>query len=293
MAQYTSTDYINNGDYRIEKGTIYPQDITHVPYPPSTRYEGKYQYSHPTMIYVENGGLLVSINKTVHLVQKHDLILLPGNTPCVLAMKFSESLSFYHIHLCAEINDMDWVDFFRITENNCVAHIKNKRLEECLQSIRRDDAFTTIEAYHMNRIAKLAEIIAFFLEGAKNNFVNIGIWKPVIEFMEQNMSRKITINDLAACVQYHPNYFIRKFKEDFDISPMKYFNNLRMKKALELVTGTDKSFVKIAYEVGFNDPYYFSAFFKEQLGMSPQNLRKLYLETINKANEGLLGNNQK
>ncbi|MBQ7032880.1 MAG: helix-turn-helix transcriptional regulator [Clostridia bacterium] len=286
MTQYNDTHYINNGDYRIQKFSLYPQDVTHIPYPPSTRWEGKYQFAENTMIYVENGEFLLSINKKVNLVKKQELVLLPKNMPCMISMKFSKNLSFYHIHLRAEINDIDWSDFFCISDDNYIAHVENyERLEECLHSARRDSDFTSIEAYHLNRISKLSEIMAFFLESSKNNFVKIGTWQSVITFMEENIHKEISVKDLAACVQFHPNYFIRKFKEDFGVSPMKYFDNIRIKKALELISQTDKSFFEIASSIGINDPYYFSTFFKERVGMSPKKFRMLYLEMINNAKD--------
>lgn len=48
---------------------------------------------------------------------------------------------------------------------------------------------------------------------------------------------------------------------------------IRMKKAIELLTATDKSISDIAYEVGFADPNYFSKVFSEEYGMSPSKYR--------------------
>ncbi len=41
-----------------------------------------------------------------------------------------------------------------------------------------------------------------------------------------------------------------------------------------MLTFSDLSSNKIAYDLGFNDPAYFSRFFKNQTGMTPNTYRK-------------------
>ena len=49
---------------------------------------------------------------------------------------------------------------------------------------------------------------------------------------------------------------------------------MRMKKAAELLLKTDVTVAEVAYQVGINDPFYFSKCFKAQFGVSPSAYQK-------------------
>lgn len=43
------------------------------------------------------------------------------------------------------------------------------------------------------------------------------------------------------------------------MSPINYFNQLKIQKACQLLDFTDKKAKEIAFELAFNDPYYFQS----------------------------------
>lgn len=44
------------------------------------------------------------------------------------------------------------------------------------------------------------------------------------------------------------------------MSPINYFNQLKIQKACQLLDFTDKKAKEIAFELAFNDPYYFQKY---------------------------------
>lgn len=68
--------------------------------------------------------------------------------------------------------------------------------------------------------------------------------------------------------------FNREFKKKFNDSPKNYILLKRIEKAKELLSFTNMSVKEIAFEVGFNDPLYFTRIFKKKTGMSPTNFIK-------------------
>ena len=68
------------------------------------------------------------------------------------------------------------------------------------------------------------------------------------------------------------------FKKDMGVSIFSYLNELRMKRAAELLLQRSDRYIKeIAAEVGIDDPFYFTRRFKEYYGVSP----KEYIEQNN------------
>ena len=49
---------------------------------------------------------------------------------------------------------------------------------------------------------------------------------------------------------------------------------IRMNKARELLTATDRSISEIAYEVGFSSPAYFTRVYREMFNETPSELRE-------------------
>lgn len=68
--------------------------------------------------------------------------------------------------------------------------------------------------------------------------------------------------------------FYGKLKGIVGCSPNEYVRILRMKKAAELLLTTEMNVSEIGFQVGINDPFYFSKCFKNSFGKSPSQYRK-------------------
>ena len=97
-----------------------------------------------------------------------------------------------------------------------------------------------------------------------------------VRYIENNLDREITLDELAKTVHFNKSYLIVRFKETWGISPMKYVNYVRIERARELLATTEKSITDIALEVGFSGIHYFSRYFKARVGITPQEYRTSY-----------------
>ena len=66
----------------------------------------------------------------------------------------------------------------------------------------------------------------------------------------------------------------RKLKAITGKSTAVFIRSVRLKMAKEMILATDKTISEIAYDVGFNDPSWFSRAFKEEFGFTPSELSK-------------------
>jgi len=66
----------------------------------------------------------------------------------------------------------------------------------------------------------------------------------------------------------------RKLKAITGKSTAVFIRSVRLQKAKEMIQTTDKTISEIAYEVGFNDPSWFSRAFKEEFGFAPSAISK-------------------
>lgn len=78
----------------------------------------------------------------------------------------------------------------------------------------------------------------------------------------------------------HPLFigsFIQNFKQYTQTTPAQYIQSLRITNAKLLLETTNYNVSEISNLVGYENPLYFSRFFKKQCGMSPVQFRKQLL----------------
>lgn len=93
-------------------------------------------------------------------------------------------------------------------------------------------------------------------------------------FIEQNVARPLTIDDIAGCVPLSRSRAIYLFRESYSVTPYRYYLNLRLDLARSLLERTVLSIQEISDRLGFVDYHHFSSFFKKECGMSPTSYRK-------------------
>ncbi len=97
--------------------------------------------------------------------------------------------------------------------------------------------------------------------------------KKVLEFIELEYSKSITLEDLAKKMDLNPKYFTKIFSEMTGKSPIQYLNSYRIKMACDMLLTTDLSITDISLNCGFNDLSYFIKTFKKEKNISPKKFR--------------------
>lgn len=92
---------------------------------------------------------------------------------------------------------------------------------------------------------------------------------PVLHFIENNLSDRITAEDMARLCLMSPFRFSRTFKEAFGVTFREYLLRLRMIEATRLLENPQAQVTDVAYAVGFNDMSHFSRMFKRHFGTTP------------------------
>ena len=94
------------------------------------------------------------------------------------------------------------------------------------------------------------------------------------EYMEQHYTNPdLTLNDVAARANLSPSHFSSVFSQETSQTFKEYLTEVRINKAKELLRMTTLRSADIAYQVGYNDPHYFSSVFKKNTGLSPIEFR--------------------
>lgn len=94
------------------------------------------------------------------------------------------------------------------------------------------------------------------------------------EYIEQNYSYQIKVQDVARAVGIDRTYLYKLFQGNLRISPQEYIIRYRTKTAENMLLHTNLSVTEIAYSCGFHDSASFCKTFKRHTGFTPVNYRK-------------------
>ncbi len=98
---------------------------------------------------------------------------------------------------------------------------------------------------------------------------NLDIVEQAVHFMRENIGNHIMMEDVLHYVGYSQSHFFSVFRRKKGVSPLAYFNRLKMEYACQLLRQTDMRVNQICYKVGIEDSLYFSRLFSKMMGMSP------------------------
>ena len=104
--------------------------------------------------------------------------------------------------------------------------------------------------------------------------------KPVEDakrYIEQNYTRQISLEEVAAQVGLSSAYFSKLFKSELGVGYAEYLTEVRLEHAKRLLLDSNGSVKEIAAQVGYLDDKYFSKLFKKQTGIKPSEFRRLYI----------------
>lgn len=96
-------------------------------------------------------------------------------------------------------------------------------------------------------------------------------------YIENNYYKPLSLAQLSAELGISGRYINDIFKESYQVTPMQYMTEFRMKLARRLLSETDKEIVSICFEVGYDTLSTFYRAFKNVVHMSPNQYRRLTL----------------
>lgn len=106
---------------------------------------------------------------------------------------------------------------------------------------------------------------------------NIDYSKEMIDFqtlLEQHFLTKRNVSFYAAELALSSSAFSKKIKQKFGKTPTQFIKERVVLEAKKLLHLTHKSIKEIAFELNFEDEFYFSRYFKKAVGISPTHYRK-------------------
>lgn len=232
------------------------------------------------------GELQVNVENMYYHMQKDDLILMNSNDvhsffgqdPQNLAVIIQLDMNMFK-RLHPQIEKMEFV-CNSIKESK--EHEKYVLLKNCLIDILR--VFDTKEPGYIIEISIILQQIILNLvrnfeinimdeEKLEKHSDNLKRLERILNFIEQNYNRRITLKEISDREYLSTYYFSHFFKDKIGMSFQSYLKYIRLKKAYEMLLNTDEKLVDVAMKNGFSNSQIFASSFKEQYGLTPKQCR--------------------
>lgn len=97
----------------------------------------------------------------------------------------------------------------------------------------------------------------------------------ILNYIDTNWCNKLSINDLENKFYYNRYYIMKLFKREIGVTIFDYVNNFKIYKSINEIAISNNSMITIAINCGFNSLEYFSETFKNIVGVSPSNYKKI------------------
>lgn len=93
-------------------------------------------------------------------------------------------------------------------------------------------------------------------------------------YIRTNYGQSIGIADAAAFLKVSQSHLSREFYKETGMRPIDYLIRVRLDRAVDLLTSTERKVEEIGRECGFSTANYFGKVFKKHMGMAPAQFRE-------------------
>jgi len=240
---------------------------------------------------VESGSANVIMPDGVHVIEPGYLYLIPAYV--THSYENNSIFVLHYIHVYEEQNIFERLNFpFKVPSGELETALIRRlhainpgrglirsdpmsydNTDTLIQSIVCNDKFPFYTVVETKGI--LLQLFSKFLEKAslKQEIIDERIIKAV-HYIRKNIDKNITINELSDICYLSDDHFIRLFKKEMRCTPIRYINQKKIERAQLMLIVSDKSIKNIAFDLAFDNLFYFYRLFKKITGLPPDKYKK-------------------
>lgn len=183
----------------------------------------------------------------------------------------------YYIHIIVnegELFDLlsSYPDYIELDEKDEVVKIFAGLCESCVNGTARETILS------QSLLLKLIYTLDMKVATSKRSYSpkpsNKTVIEDTIQYIKSNLSTDLSLALLSERANFTQIYFHKLFRASTGRNLREYIEEQRIKKAIELLSATDKTLTQIAYECGFSSQSYFSFAFKRKTELTPREYAK-------------------
>ncbi|MEM7044159.1 MAG: AraC family transcriptional regulator [Pseudomonadota bacterium] len=96
-----------------------------------------------------------------------------------------------------------------------------------------------------------------------------------MRLMSEKLGEELELDDVAREAGLSRPHFYKLFRRQTGLTPNLFLNTLRMERAIDSLTSTEKSVTSIGFDLGFSSQASFTRFFTSNVGIAPTDYRRV------------------
>lgn len=244
-----------------------------------------HMHNHAEIIYIKTGKILFEISGKKYHAKKGDILLIGRLEP-----HGTHILEEPYTRLCVNIAYDSSLDFdpkhrlFSVIGNYGRTHenLIPEQSDDIVPNIivRLIDEFNNHDECCEELITALTQELLVYLFRQlpdRTDFLGNEVDRKMIavkQFIDDNFTEPITIEQIAKDNFISADYLTRKFKAITGYTPKQYLTNIRLEHARKLLISTEMTVKSVALQSGFTDINNFIRKFRQCYGKSPGLIRQ-------------------
>lgn len=242
-------------------------------------------HSHPFchMLYAVKGEASFSCGSENFTFRTGDIILVPRDVKHSYQNKTEEIFEYLEIKFAPDHN-------FEERLNLDAPILSREPLAESLFSQivnEYEDAGHASEEATASYLDALLHIITqeSRKKSAKSSrYIDITGFSPlsvrIISYLEEHFEENLSLDTLAEDLGYNKSYLCKAFHDDTDATILDTLNMIRIRRAAELLTYSDRALAQVSDDCGFTSVSHFTHVFRKYTGITPGQCRRAFPPNI-------------
>jgi AraC-like DNA-binding protein len=209
----------------------------------------------------------------------HDFFVNSAGGAKIVQLEFTVGQPTLHSSKELPISGLPFLNSLQKSPMSFVKIPNSPEIGDCMERIIREKRLKQNNAEDLTKLY-LAELdillwryinkISKFPEEFEN-----GCIRQAMEIIHKSCNTDIKMKSVADSCGVSDRYFRKLFKQHMESTPQEYCNNLKINKAVELLSNRGIAIKEIAYMAGYSTPQYFYRVFKKAFGFTPKQYRNI------------------
>ncbi|NQX58649.1 AraC family transcriptional regulator [Paenibacillus qinlingensis] len=243
-------------------------------------------HEHVQICYVMRGTCVHYTDNQTYMMTKGDMLAIPPYVPHYFEPYKEEKVELVQIDFMPLIIDETETGSESSLSNQYFPKIQISSqtqdvVEGLISSMRRENEQKQSGYHYLIKADLIRLLVTIFREATKEgpstrlkDSTGRRLFHEAVSYIDVHYAENLQLEDVAQRAAMSPTYFSYMFKVLKGLPFVQYVNDVRIRKAIDLLRMTEMSVLDICFETGFNNASHFNRMFKKVTGMTPLKYRQ-------------------
>lgn len=231
--------------------------------------------SYQLSVCLDGNGIYIDENHIKHKIEKGDMFFFSSNTPHKYSAVSEPWKLPYIVFTGHEAHNI--IEYLGFNKSMVIKGMSVHDFDKIVSTFTKiqDTFFSNVDSKTERVSAMLYSMLVFISEIYNKNPIRIltDVMKqitPAIDYINRNISRDISVGDLAKVLGISSGRVSVLFKQAFNMTPVQVIRKFKMECARRNLTTRPNMKMKDLIDIiGFTSVSYFVTVFKKEYGISP------------------------